>query len=58
MTAPAECLDVPTDADTMTYANADLTHTIEVFEQSGLRFLMAQEIRATMLAYPTPAQLQ
>jgi hypothetical protein len=42
----------------MTYANADLTHTIEVFEQYGIRFLMAQEIRATMPAYPTPAQLQ
>src|SRR5262249_12036165 len=57
MNAPAERLDVPTDADTITYANADLTHTIEVFEQCGLRFLTAEEIQATMPGYPMPARV-
>jgi hypothetical protein len=36
MNAPAERLDVPTDADTIAYATADLTHTIELFEQYGV----------------------
>jgi quercetin dioxygenase-like cupin family protein len=53
MNAPAQRLEVPTDADTITYANADLTQTIDVFEQWGIRFLMAEEIRATMPEYPT-----
>jgi quercetin dioxygenase-like cupin family protein len=52
MNAPAERMDVPTDADTVTYANADLTDTIEVFEQYGVRFLTADEIRAEMPKYP------
>ena len=56
MNAPAERLDVPTEADTITYANADMAETIEVFEQYGIRFLTAQEIRATMPEYPTPAR--
>jgi hypothetical protein len=30
--APAEPMHVPTDVDTMTYATADLTDTIRVFE--------------------------
>ena len=33
MSAPAERMEVPTDADTLTYANADLTETIKVHEQ-------------------------
>ena len=33
MSAPAERMEVPTDADTVTYANADLTETIKVHEQ-------------------------
>jgi len=57
MNAPAERLDVPTDADTITYANADMTYTIEVFEQYGIRFLTAPEIGATMPEYPTPARI-
>jgi quercetin dioxygenase-like cupin family protein len=57
MNSPAERLEVPTDADTITYANADLTQTIELFEQYGLRFLTAEEISTTMPDYPmrTPA---
>jgi quercetin dioxygenase-like cupin family protein len=57
MNAPAERLDVPTDADTITYANADLTHTMEVFEQYGIRFLKEEEIRATMPEYPMPGRI-
>jgi quercetin dioxygenase-like cupin family protein len=57
MNAPAERLDVPTDTDTITYANADLAQTIQVFEQIGLRFLTAEEIHATMPEYPTPARV-
>jgi quercetin dioxygenase-like cupin family protein len=52
MNAPAERMEVPTDDDTMTYANADLTDTIKVFEQYGVRFLTADEIRAEMPEYP------
>jgi hypothetical protein len=57
MNAPAERLDVPTDADTITYATADLTHTIELFEQYGMRFLTAEEIHATMPEDPTPTRV-
>jgi hypothetical protein len=57
MTAPAERLDVPNDADTITYTNADLTETFHVFEQHGLRFLTPEEIHATVPEYPTPARL-
>jgi quercetin dioxygenase-like cupin family protein len=53
MNAPAERLEAPTDADTITYANADLSQTIELFAQWGIRFLMAEEIRAIMPEYPT-----
>ena len=52
MNAPAERMEVPTDDDTMTYANADLTDTIKGFEQYGVRFLTADEIRAEMPEYP------
>jgi quercetin dioxygenase-like cupin family protein len=57
MNVPAERLEVPTDADTITYANSDLTRTIEVFEEYGVHFLSAEEIHATMPAYPTPARI-
>jgi quercetin dioxygenase-like cupin family protein len=57
MTRPAERLDVPRDADTMTYANADLTQTTELFKQHGIRFLTPTEIRATMPEYPAPARI-
>jgi quercetin dioxygenase-like cupin family protein len=52
MNAPAERMEVPTDLDTITYANADLTDIIKVFEQYGVRFLSADEIRAEMPEYP------
>jgi hypothetical protein len=36
----------------VTYANADLTETIKVFEQYGVRLLSPDEIRAEMPQYP------
>jgi hypothetical protein len=42
----------PTDADAVTYANADLAETIKVFERYGVRFLSAHEIRTKMPQYP------
>ena len=52
MSAPAERMEVPTDVDTVTYANADLTETIKVFEQYGVRLLTADEICSEMPEYP------
>jgi hypothetical protein len=52
MNVPAERMEVPKDADTVTYANADMTETIKVFERYGLRFLTADEIRGEMPEYP------
>jgi quercetin dioxygenase-like cupin family protein len=52
MDVPAEKMEVPSDADTATYANADLTETIKMFEQYGLQFLTADEIRTVMPQYP------
>jgi hypothetical protein len=52
MNAPAERMDVPTGLDTVTYANTDLTDTIKLFEQYGVRFLTADEIRTQMPEYP------
>jgi hypothetical protein len=52
MNAPAERMEIPHDADTMTNANTDLTETITVFEQYGIRFLTPEEIRSKMPDYP------
>jgi hypothetical protein len=52
MNAPAERMEVPTEVDTVTYATADLTQTIKVFEQHGIRFLTAEEIHREMPQYP------
>jgi uncharacterized cupin superfamily protein len=52
MNAPAERMEVPADVDTVTYATANLTETIKVFEQYGARFLTAEEIREEMPQYP------
>ena len=52
MNGPAERMDVPSDLDIVTYANADLTDTIKLFEQYGIRFLTADEIRAEIPEYP------
>jgi hypothetical protein len=52
MNAPAERMEIPTDHDTVTYANGDLTDTIKLFEQYGVRFLTADELHTTMPEYP------
>jgi hypothetical protein len=52
MNAPAERMEIPSDHDTVTYANGDLTDTIKLFEQYGVRFLTADEIHTTMPEYP------
>jgi len=43
---------VPADVDTVTYANADLTETINVFKQYGVRLLTPDEISKEMPDYP------
>ena len=52
MNAPAERMEVPAHGDAETYADVDLTETIKVFEQYGIRFLTPDEIRAEMPEYP------
>ena len=52
MHAPAERMELPTDADTVTYANADLTETIKVFEGHGIRLLTPEDVRTDMPEYP------
>jgi glyoxylate utilization-related uncharacterized protein len=52
MNAPAERMEVPTDGDTVTYATADLTNTMKVFEEYGIRLLTPDEIHAEMPQYP------
>ena len=52
MNVPAERMEVPTGADAVTYAEADLTETMKVFKQYGIRFLTAEEIRKDMPQYP------
>ena len=52
LSAPAERMELPADADTITYANADLTETIKVHEQYGVRLLSPDEIRTEMPEFP------
>jgi mannose-6-phosphate isomerase-like protein (cupin superfamily) len=52
MNAPAERMELPAEADTVTYATEDLTETFKVFAERGIRFLTADEIRAEMPQYP------
>jgi hypothetical protein len=58
MNAPAERMDIPTDVDTVTYANADLTDTMKVFEQYGIRFLTPDKIQAAMPQYSVRVDTQ
>jgi hypothetical protein len=51
MNVPAERMEVPSDVNIITYANADMTETIKVFERFGLRFLTADEIQTEMPQY-------
>jgi mannose-6-phosphate isomerase-like protein (cupin superfamily) len=54
---PAGRMEVPNDVDTVTYGNADLTETIKVFEQYGVRLLTPDEISKEMPEYPVEAFL-
>lgn len=50
MQAPAQRMELPPDGET--YADADLTDTMKLLGQYGLRFLTADDIRAEMPEYP------
>jgi hypothetical protein len=52
MNMPAEHMGLPADADTLTYATADLTQTINLLEQGGVRLLTPDEVRSHMPQYP------
>ena len=52
MSTPAERMELPTDADAITYAQSDLTETIRLFEQYGIRFLTPDETLREMPQYP------
>lgn len=52
MNVPAKRMEIPSDRETVTYAEADLTETINVFEQHGLRLLSPDEVRREMPQYP------
>jgi quercetin dioxygenase-like cupin family protein len=52
LNAPVKRMELPTDAEDATYANSDLTETIQVFEEHGIRLLTMDEIRAEMPQYP------
>jgi len=44
-------MEVPNDADVIRYATADLTETIKVFDQYGIRLLTENEIRTQLPEY-------
>ena len=52
LSAQAEQMDLPASPDTVTYATADLTETLKVFQQYGIRLLTPDEIREEMPEYP------
>ena len=51
MNAPAEKMDLPSE-DTLTYATADLTETMKIFEKYGVRLLSPEEIAQQMPQFP------
>ena len=54
MNAPAERMEFPSDKDVVTYATADLTETMEIFEKHEVRLLTPDEVRTVMPQYPLP----
>jgi hypothetical protein len=52
VSAPAKRMEVPTDVDTITDANADRAETIKLFQQYGTWFLAPEEVRTLMPEYP------
>lgn len=53
MTQPAERLEVPEGMET--YSTADLTRTVEILSQYGIRILTPEEIAEQLPLYPQPA---
>lgn len=51
MNVPAVRMDLPTDPDLGTYANMDLTDTIKLFDQYGVRLLTSEETLMEMPEY-------
>lgn len=51
MSMPAKHMGLPADAETLTYLTADLTQTIDLLEQGGVRLLTPDEIRSHMPQY-------
>jgi hypothetical protein len=45
-------MELPADAETLTYTTADLTRTIMLLEEGGVRLLTPDEIRSQMPEYP------
>ena len=58
MSTPAQRMEVPAGPDAVTYANADLTETIKILEQYGVRLLPPDEIAAEMPEYPLQSHPQ
>lgn len=54
MNVPAERMEIPADKDVVTYANADLTETMKIFEKYEVRMLTPDEVRTVMPLYPFP----
>lgn len=51
MAIPAQSLDIPPD-DGVTYATVNLSETIRVFKNYGIRFLVPDEIARELPAFP------
>lgn len=51
MNEPAQKLEIPSD-DVLTYANMDLTRTMEIFEEYGVRLLTPEEVAEQMPQFP------
>jgi glyoxylate utilization-related uncharacterized protein len=52
MSVPAQRMELPTGSDAVTYADEDLTKTIEMFGRYGTRFLTQEEIRRALPEFP------
>jgi quercetin dioxygenase-like cupin family protein len=51
MNEPAQKMEIPSD-DVLTYANMDLTKTMEVFEKYGVHILSPEEVAKQMPEFP------
>jgi quercetin dioxygenase-like cupin family protein len=51
MNEPAQTMEIPSD-DVLTYANMDLTKTMEIFETYGIHILSPEEVAEQMPEFP------